>query len=344
MEYGAAHTNGLYTYPAASGTQFTDGCNAIWNLGLRCLKVYCTVDYATNYPLQTAWSSTPTTLTELCQTTQFSAQLSRDWTSVVLTVFPFSTNVGGVSNWWRTGADNARLLLEYTELYNLTVHLLTTYNDSGTKFVLQNWEGDWAFADEFVADSFIQRKMVDYYAAFAANRQKAIADARRVTAHKNVSVQHAFECNRVLDWKTYPHRRRILKDIFNRVQPDIVSWSAYDGTIDGWKADQAAWLAWVRVEMPKALRLIGDAAPGVPIQIGEFGFPENEAPVTHDVSEMIEEVRNLSVEHGVERLIYWEVFDNEPSIPYTYRGYWLIKPDGTQSLAGVKFAEYAAGG
>ena len=178
MKYGAAHVQGLYNWPD-DGNQFANGCNAIWDLGLRTLKVYCTGAYLTNYPLQTAWSSTPTTCTELCQTTQFTTQLSKAWDTVIMTVFPFVNNPGTVTNWWRAECTNAKLLAEYTEIYNLTVHLLTTYNNSSKTFILQNWEGDWAFMDAFDADTFTDRKYVDYYAAFLQYRQRAVEDARR---------------------------------------------------------------------------------------------------------------------------------------------------------------------
>ncbi len=347
MKYGAAHVQGLYTYPGGSGTQFTDGCNAIWDLGLRTLKVYCTGAYLTNYPLQTAWSSTPTTCTELCQTTQFTTQLSKAWDTVIMTVFTFANNPGTVTNWWRVGCTNAKLLAEYTEIYNLAVHLLTTYNDSGKTFILQNWEGDWAFMDAFDPATPVDRKYVDYYAAFAQYRQRAVEDARRATAHTNVTVLNAFECNRVLDVKNMPGSRRILSDLAKRFTPDVASWSAYDGTISvsGWTASQALWETTNAAYFKQGIALIRTAWPGCRISVGEFGYPENEAPAGFNVSEMIEITRNWAVAAGIEWFIYWEVFDNEAGTPpATYRGYWLIKNDGTQSLAGAKFYAYAHAG
>lgn len=344
MKYGAAHVQGLYTYPNGSGTQFTDGCDAIWDLGLRTLKVYCTGAYLTDYPLQSSWSSVPTTCTELCQTTQFATQLARDWDTIIMTVFPFANNPGTVTNWWRASCTNAKLQAEYDEIYELTVHLLTTLNDSSKTVILQNWEGCWSFLDAFDPDTFCDRKYVDYYAAFLQYRQRAVEDARRDTPHINVTVLHAIECNRVLDVKDRPGSRRILSDIAKRVTPDVVSWSAYDGTISvsGWTASQALWETTNAAYFSEGIALIRTAWPGCRISIGEFGYPENEAPVGFDVSEMIEITRNWALAAGVEWFIYWEVFDNEAGTPPDdYRGYYLIKDDGTQSLAGAKFAELA---
>lgn len=349
MRYGAAHVRGLYNVPN-DGQQFKNGCDAIWNLGLRTLKVYCTGAYVADYPLQTSWSSTPTNLTQLAQTTQFTEQLNKAWDTVVFTAFTFANNPGAVTNWWRVEPTRVKLQAEYDELYAFAVHLLSTYNDSGKRFVVQNWEGDWAFQDSFVADSFTARRYVDYYAAFAATRQRAVSDARMATAHRNVTILNAWECNRVLDAKDTPHRRRILTDIAKRFRPDMVSYSAYDSTIDfpgTWQPSHAQWVTVCTEKFNRALRLLQKAFPGVPIQIGEFGYPENEATndvPTADVGEMVEVVRDIAQARGVDTLLYWEVFDNEAHGSYQYRGYWLRKPDGALSIAGGKFQTYAAGG
>lgn len=346
MRYGSV--NGVkspYTDPTGSGTQFTDGCNAIWNLGMRTLKVYLTADYLTDYGLQTSWSSVPTSLTELAQTTQFATQLARAWDTVIFTAFTFAN---GTTNWWRVEPTKLKLAAEYNEFYALTAHLLTTYNDSGKRFIIQNWEGDWAFMDSFVETTFTARKFVDYYAAFAATRQRAIRDARAAAAHSNVTVLHAFEVNRVLDAKDTPHRRRIITDIAKRFQPDLVSYSVYDSPYTlGWATDQAAWEAACQAQMTRAFRLINKAFPGVPVQLGETGVPElealNEHP-TYDVPAMIDRIRAVALERGAETFIYWQTFANDLHVTYGYRGFWLRRPDGTLTQAGARMQAYAAGG
>ena len=218
MRAGVAHAQGLYTVVAGSGTQFMDGVNWIYNSGFHTIKIYCSSSYLTDYPLQTSWSSTPTNLTQLASTTQYAAALSKSFNTIVMTCFTFAN---GITNWWRTAPTSAKYAAEYTEIYNLAVYLLTTYNGTGRRFVIQNWEGDWAFMDTSVIDTFVDRPMVDRYVAFLGTRQRAISDARKATA-SDCQVLCAFECNRVLDSRLYPHRRRILRDIANRVQPDGV--------------------------------------------------------------------------------------------------------------------------
>lgn len=336
MRLGVAHSAGKYTYPSGSGTQFMDGVNAIFDDGYPVLKIYCTADYLTNYPLETSWSSTPTTLTELAQTTEFATALGKAWNTVVMTCFTFAN---GSTNWWRVNPRNSKYAAEYTEMYNLAAHLLSTYNGTGRTFVLQNWEGDWAFMDSFTPDTWVDRNYVDRYGAFLGTRQRAVEAARRAIA-SDCKVLCAFECNRVLDSRLYPHRRRILRDLAKHFKPDVISWSSYDGSIvdqGGWGAGLAAWTAATTPAFTKGLRAIDAAFPGVPKYIGEIGFPEGpELPVGRDVGAMVQVVHDLAAAHGVEAFLYWQVFDNEDYTPGTVRGFYTIKPDGTHSSAGTK--------
>ena len=343
MKIGGAHVRGLYTYPAGSGTQFTDGADEIAALGFPAFKFYCTQAYATDYPLET-WSSAPTTCTQLLQTTEVAAQLARaEFTDYAITMFAFGNPN---TNWWRDGgrADNPRLLVEYNEIYDAAVHLLTTYNNTGKTFVIQNWEGDWALVDGtppgVPLDTQTGQRNIDYCLAFHSARQRAVRDAMRVTAHYNVRVLYAVEVNRVLDVLDYPGRSRLLRDVLNRLEPDVVSYSAYDGTISvyGYGSTQAEWEALTRTHFTRALRLIKQLCPKSLLQIGEYGFEEERIAIdrpSYDAGEMAALVAQIAEEEGASWLYYWEVFDNEAdgTTPTGVKGYWLTRPDGTTSLA-----------
>lgn len=347
MRIGVAHVKGKYTVPAMSGTQFADGCDAVWNAGFRTIKLYITGDYVGDYPLQTSWSSSPTTLTELAQTTEFATQLGRGWNVVMLTAFPFCTTdysrpVGQrVTNYWRVSFTDTQKQDTYTEMYDLGCHLLSTYDGTGTEFILQNWEGDWAFMDAFVPETPVNRWLVNQYLAFLATRQKAIADARRDTP-SDCKLLMAYEANRTLEARTKPHLRRLLRDMAPKLQPDIISLSAYDFMIDtaiGFGADYATWAAYTLPLCAKALRQNQLRFPGVPIQIGEFGFPEVQAAsLGRDVGVMINDVAAICAAYGVTDFVYWEVFDNEEITPGVPAGYWTVKPDGSVSVAGAALA------
>lgn len=333
---GSANVAGKYDVPN-DGQQFKNGADQIFAKGLPVLKVYCTKDYLTDYPLQSSWSLVPTTLAQLCATTQFIAEFAK-FQKIVMTCFTFAN---GTTNWWRVDPSNAKLTAEYTEMKALAVYLLTTYNGTGKEFVFQNWEGDWAFMDSFTVDTYVPRKMVDYYAAFLGARQRAITDARR-QVDSDCTVLMAFEANRVLDARLSPHLRRVLKDIAPRLQPDVISYSAYDSTIveqGGFGASLAAWQAATTPVFQKALRQISLMFPGVPVQIGEFGYPENQAPVGRNCGDMVTVTYNLfaSTPHA-QNFIYWQVFDNEEISPGVPRGFYIIKPDGSTSDSGAALA------
>lgn len=345
MKRGAAHVRGLYTYPAGSGTQLADGCDVVWDLGLRTIKLYLTGEYVDDYPLQTSWSSTPTNLTELAQTDEMLEQLSRSWNTVVLTVLTFAN---GPTNWWRADVSASRLAAEYSEIRTFVEWWLTTFNGTARTLVIQTWEGDWAFMDSFSPDTYVPETMIRRYAAFLGTRQRAVEDARRAVA-SDCKVLNALEVNRVLDARLYSHRRRIVRDLAGRVSPDVVSLSAYDGTIvdqGGWGANHAAWLAATVPAFTRELRVIKKAFPRARLQIGEFGFPEGaEKPPTADIAAMIEAVDSVAAAEGCDRLLFWQALDNEQGGggPGTYRGYWLIQPDGSSTLSSVKLAALGGG-
>ena len=336
MKLGFAHSGGKYTWPTLSGTQFMDGCNSIYNAGFRSLKIYCTPDYLTkNYPGETAFSSTPTTCKQLLQTTEFATGLAIGWDQVIITMFTFAN---GTTNWWRAQPTSAAFVNEYNEIKAACEHLLSTYNGTGRTFIIQNWEGDWAYMDSFTVNTYVPSEMADRYAAFLGARQRAVEDARKSTA-SDCTMLNAIEVNRVVDSRLYPHRRRILNDIAKRVKPDIVSYSSYDSTIvdqGGWGADYATWLANTTPVFTKALRVIAAAWPGIPIQIGEFGYPEgSEKPVGRSIGDMVTATCAIAAAANVKTTIYWVVFDNEETSPGVPRGYYLIKPDGSTSAAGT---------
>lgn len=344
MKIGAAHVQGLYSYPPASGTQFTDGADVVEALGFPAFKFYCTQNYATDYPLETAWSGASANCTQFLQTTEVAGVLARAaFTDYAITMFAFGNPA---NNWWRDSghADNPRLQTEYTEFYNATAHLLATYNNTGKSFVLQNWEGDWALVDGTPPgtplNTFVKQRDKDYCLAFHSARQRAVRDAMRATAHVNVSVRYAVEVNRVLDVVDNPGYARLLKDVLNRLQPDVVSYSAYDSTISvyGYGANQTEWEALTRLHFPRALNIIKEYAPNSMIQIGEYGFEEERIAIdrpTYDAGDMTALVATLARDNGVSWLYYWQTFDNEAdgTTPTGVKGYWLARPDGSTSLA-----------
>lgn len=348
MKIGAANVEGLYTWPTASGEQFKDGADVVEALGLPAFKFYCTQQYLTQYPEQSSWSDTPTTCTEFLQLDEVAEVLGRPaFTDYAVTIFAFGNPA---NNWWRDAghADGARLQTEYTEIYDAAVHLLTTYNDTGKTFVFQNWEGDWALMDAFDPATYVRKRDVDYNLAFHSARQRAVRDAMRDTPHTGVSVLYAVEVNRVLDVSDAPGRTRLLKDVLNRLQPDVVSYSAYDSTIAtyGYGANLVEWQSLTNLHFARALDLIREHAPNSKIQIGEFGFEEARIAIdrpSYNVRTMVRTVYDVAAAKGVHWFYYWQVFDNEAdgTTPSGVKGYWLKDPDGNDSAAALELQAIA---
>lgn len=350
MQYGVAHSQGQYTVPTGSGTQFKDGADVALALGLQAFKFYCTQNYATDYPLQSSWSASPTTCKGFLQTTQAASVLAMNFQTFSMTMFAFGNPA---NNWWRDSgkADNARLLVEYNEIYDAAVHLLTTYNGTGKTFIIQNWEGDWALMDAFDPATYVTQKELDYNLAFHSARQRAVRDARRNTPHSGVDVLYAVEVNRVLDLVTNPARRRLLRDVIPKLNPDVVSYSAYDSFIAtyGYGSNQAQWESYVDTYYVQALQLIRQYAPASKLSIGEVGFEEARIAIdrpSYDVRQMVRKMATVSAAQGASWFFYWQTFDNEVDIttPSGVKGYWLKKPDGSTSSAGLELALLASGG
>jgi hypothetical protein len=75
------------------------------------------------------------------------------------------------------------------------------------------------------------------------------------------------------------------------------------------------------------------------VYIGEYGVPENQYSASQ-ISAVMSNTVNAGVAESCPYIIYWQLYDNElvnPAAPlpvtsnYDVRGFWLIRPDGSQS-------------
>lgn len=342
--HGAAHDAGIYhVMTPGTGSFVLDGVELIKGLGFDAVKLFFSAQYATvDYALE-SWSSTPTTLTQLAQTTEMATALG-DATlkHYILNTFGFTTT--GHADLWRFGiAANPTLLAdEYNEVYALCQHLLTTYDGTGKTFVLSSWEGDWALQGNTDVDGFndITGRRIDYMVAFFRARFQAIEQARRDFGQDDVRVLGALECNRVIDALNDPNIPRVVNRVLPRLRGamDLVSYSAYDSVFDlsiggggAWYSSQAEMITAIQTKLPAAIQRLQDVA-GVPCIIGEWGLPEAEVPGGYVVGDLIQAVYDISVTESLPYHIYWQIFNNEPG-----RDFMLYRSNGTISLAGTKW-------
>jgi hypothetical protein len=158
-------------------------------------------------------------------------------------------------------------------------------------------------------------------------RQRGVESARAEFPHGKARVFHACEVNlvRLAQVDGCPS---VTTDVLPNVSVDLASYSAWD-TKDS------------PMQFAEALEFIAKhKRPTEPfgkhgVYVGEFGLPESEAnPQTalERTGALLAEARRLRCPYAV----YWQIFCNEPTVgvPKTnadYKGFWLIRPDGTQS-------------
>ena len=209
---GATHMNPLYNFTDAP--VLDEGADVLRHMGSQSIKLWFGPDFATNYPQNHSWPAGPASCTELAQTGYFTDLFSDPHFKVYsLELATFDARYG-----WQYGDfDSSESNLVYNEVYDLTAHLLDTYNNSGKTFILQNWEGDNALGENASAQKV--QSMIDWLNC----RQDAITAARDASASSNVWVYGAAECNKVgqPDWEG----ARCISNVFPYLRMDLYSYS-----------------------------------------------------------------------------------------------------------------------
>lgn len=217
----------------------------------------------------------------------------------------------------------------YKELYEFTSHILKTYNNSGKTFYLGNWEGDWHLRSDYDRTKPVNLKTLEGMIKWSKIRQKAIDDAKKNIAHKNVEVYHYIEVNLVRKALNEPNAKVVTNSIVNKVNPDYVSYSSYDAT-NPYKTEKD-----LNVNLKKSLDFIeSQLSPkknlpkGKRVWIGEYGNP------SINFDDKTQNIRSIwtirtAIEWGTPFILYWEMYNNEIKKETQEQvGYWLIDDKG----------------
>ncbi len=158
-------------------------------------------------------------------------------------------------------------------------------------------------------------------------RQRGVARARAEFAASGPRVFHACEVNlvRQAQLKGAPS---VTVDVLPNVTLDLVSYSAWD-TKDSPESFAQA-LSFI-AKHKRPTEPFGERG----VYIGEFGLPESEASpqvVLDRTTALITEAKRFGCPYAV----YWQIYCNEPiNTPQKtnadYKGFWLVRPDGTRS-------------
>ena len=335
---GCAHAAGKYPDRTAAADFYTYGCTTMKGVGagFRTLKTYLTSNYATVYPGQN-WGSVPTNLTQLAQTAPVAANLGDPAVDRhVLTAYTFANGIFSPI----VAVTPTQIANEYTEIYNLVVHLLSTY--SGKHFILQNTEGDWELLRGTDPNVFVAPQYARNYAAFVRARQNAVTAARAATPSTS-TVELAVECNRVLD----DNHIGIVTAVLPLVEVDVVQYTTYEATTLGLLPNQAQIEALIDSRLTQVVTRIRRAAPRSKVVFSEFAWPQDEPSFIGlglNLGQLIQRVIDTANNLSVDGAIWWQIFDNEEMAPGVPRGFSLYDRNGNATTpgalndAGVKFA------
>lgn len=315
------------SYQFTNETKLLETARVILGLGSHVIKF-------TLAPDKGASGLKPASLVELVQTDpSIKAVFAMPFANYVLWTYP------------QGNGSEYDLAANRRQIYDLTQYLLRTYNGTGKKFYLGNWEGDWILLhanDKHVPTDEELTGITNWFNV----RQKAVDDARRDTPHKDVEVYHYVEVNRVRDAmdKGLP---RLSNRVIAKVNSDFVSYSSYDSISgDDREARLKSSLDYIQSQLPPK--------PGLPsrrVFIGEFGFSRAKAwtqatglifRTPQEQEELSRQILRAAVEWGCPFVLYWELYNNEVDKDGTQKGFWLIDDKNVKQPVYDLFARYYA--
>ena len=342
-----------------------DGASTLALMGTQVIKISLDEGYST-YPFHSDWSNNWTSLQDQLSHPYFNTVFSNSVTPLnyltyilVINSRPCPEgNCGDVcSNF------TAQSILDWrTNFADMSTYLLETFAGSGKRFIFQQWEGDWmtrcgAYDAKQPAAKYVLENMRLWHQA----RQNGVNDARskfclsrydeafcsNSTNHKlvmeaaNVEVYNALEVNLVKD-----SLETGFPNLINQVVPflelDLVSYSSYDSMATSPGFGQA--LDYIMAQHNRT-----SASPGSGFYIGEYGVAQEVNPLSTLIN-VTENVLAYALDRKAEHIMFWELFNNEVDSSFSknercsastgpdfnltnQNGFWLIRPDGTQSWA-----------
>jgi hypothetical protein len=328
---GIAHAGGRYHL--TDRDFLNEGADAILATGSRVIKVWLTPRPGEVYPFNSKWPQRVDSLVELARSEHYRALFAKPFSTFVLDTYA----PGRPDHYYRQGMTATDIAHERKAMSELARHFLETYADTGKTFVIQNWEGDWSLrggapgtdpTDEQI------RGMIDWINA----RQDGVADARAAVPARNVRVLHAAEVNHVA--RAMRGERTVTNNVVPHTRCDLYSYSAYDVPTDDPARFRAA-LDYLASKAPKPPGCVGRH-----VYVGEYGFPERVTGGGEAQRAKVQSATRTAVEWGVPYAIYWQIYCNEPvhairgkPVAEDMKGFWLIRPDGTQPPLAEWFRE-----
>jgi hypothetical protein len=323
-ELGVAHIGGLYSFTETD--YLNEGASAALKMGARCIKVSLSLDTENPssklYAFHSDWPVVES-LDELADTPYFRTLFSSDFDTFILNTF----RPGRPAAYWRDGLNDADEKSEEECIASLTRFLLRKYGKTGKTFVIQNWEGDWALRGSFdpagIPSDLATASMIRWLAA----RQRGVERARNELEGATANVFHACEVNLVLQ-AMEGNAPSVTTDVLPHLRIDLVSYSAWDTKSSPSKFSEALQFIAKHKQPTKPFGAKG-------VYVGEFGLPESES-TPEDAFERTRALLAKARSFGCPYAVYWQLYCNEPiklppKVNTDYKGFWIIRPDGSYS-------------
>jgi len=336
---GATHVKGGYYF--TNKDFLNEGADQLLNMKMKVVKVWFYNGREASevvYPYNSQWKKVDS-LVEGAKSPYWKAFFDKPFKTFIMNVMALNMP----DYYWLHGITEQQAAEEKRQFYELAKYFLMQYKDTGKTFIFANHEGDWHIKDRAEPNAITPPERFSCMIKWLQARQDGVEQAREEIGMHGVRVFHATEVVNVV--KTMKDKQ---DNIVNKVLPfvtlDLVSYSAYDSTVYGRVHD--------RQDLKAALDFIAAHARKSPyfgkknVFIGEYGIPENEFS-QKDIQTLVPNVVETGLEWGCPYIVYWELYCNEPKpnvkVPdwnnNDFRGFWLIRPDGSKEWAYEYFVE-----
>lgn len=331
-QLGVAHIGGLYSFSETN--YLNEGAAKAQEIGATCIKVALSLDTdnptAKLYPFHSQWP-TVETLDALAGTPYYRELFARKFDTFILNAF----RPGRAASYWRESFSLEDEKAEEECFASLALHLLRTYAKTNKTFIIQNWEGDWALRGCFDPAAKPTPAATAAMIRWLSARQRGISRARAEFRSGGARVFHACEVNLVRQAQV-DHAPSVTTDVLPHVAVDLASYSAWDTKASPEHFAEALAFIAKHKQVTEPFGVKG-------VYVGEFGFPESEATpqlAYERTAALFEEARRFGCPYAV----YWQMFCNEPTqkphkLNADYKGFWLVRPDGTRSRVCELFAQ-----
>lgn len=325
-QFGVAHVGARYGFTETDA--LNEGAEVIEDLGARCIKVCLSLDTdnptSLLYAAHAHWPEV-SSLDALADTPYFRTFFARDFDTFILTCF----RPGKPAGYWRSQFTETDACAEEECFAALTEFLLRHYGTARKTFVIQTWEGDWAVRGHYDPATQPAPDAMANMTRWLVARQRGVARGRAALPRTAARVYHACEVN-LVQRGSERGARSVTTHVLPTVALDLVSYSAWDSM------DSPAHFATALECIARHVRPTG-AFPGRPVYVGEFGLPESRSSGSV-VATRTRDCFREAERFGCPYAVYWQLYCNEPiaTAPRTnadYRGFWLVRPDGTRSDA-----------